>query len=101
MMNLITPSIGDFDGLKIMVVDTWASGYAWRLLRPGRCPTKRQGRPGTRKAWKRKHPVGLRRRYGPIEPDDMLRIGDKLYCTARQSEALQHASKARAVFRGY
>jgi hypothetical protein len=81
-----------FGGLQFTIIPTWEQGFAWRFLSAGkRVPTKAAGRKGTRRAWKRKHPVGLRWRYGPVEPANMLRMGDRVIMTHRQHAAVMAA----------
>ena len=80
------------NGLKIIVTASWVSGWRWEFLRPGKTPSKSAGRKGTRRDWKRRHPRGLRWRYGAVEPDHMLRTGDKIICTPHQAAALRAAT---------
>ena len=83
-----------FGGLKVTVVPSWLSGWAWvDLGRPARRPTKAEGRRGSKRAWKRQHPHGWHRRWTYVEPDHVLRTPAGICCTARQYEAIKQATR--------
>jgi hypothetical protein len=75
--------------VDLVIVPTWVSGWRWTRLHSGKAPSKAQGRKGTRRAWKRAHPRGIRWRYGPVEPDHVLKVGGRVLCTAAQAKALR------------
>ena len=82
-----------FNGMDVHVID--AQKQARTPLEKGpwvrpKVPSKRRGRKGTRRAWKRKHPPHQVWRYS--EPLDVLIVANKtLVITPRQAEALRHA----------
>lgn len=102
MTDLEFPTVG-FPGITLTVVDSWVPPRyerCWVVLRPRRCPRKgycwdpvrgKFVKRGTRKAWKRAHPVGLRSRVIaiPQEPDHVLRTRDTIICTAKQAAVLR------------
>jgi hypothetical protein len=60
-------------------------------VRPGRVPSKRRGRKGTRRAWKRAHPPGYVWFFR--EPEDVLVLnGREAWVTPRQWDALKMAT---------
>lgn len=76
------------DGFKLMIVPSWippVTEWQWIVLRGSRPPSKRWRR-GTRRAWKRAHPKGLRWRPVsiPQEPEHVLKINDTIFCTRQQ-----------------
>lgn len=83
-------------GIEVRVVESWVSDWRWHNYgKPRRAPTKREGRRGTRKAWKKAHPNGWHYHFGPVEPEHMLRAAGYLFCTRRQFEVLKEAINAR------
>lgn len=77
-------------GIDVIVTATWVTGWRWTWLGdPRRTPPRLEGRKGTRRQWKRAHPHGWRWRHGPVEPDHVLEIAGKVYCTAAQYAALK------------
>jgi len=72
-------------GINIYVVKSWVTAPGWEWMgRPSRAPTKRQGRKGSRRAWKLAHPFGWRWGVVYVEPDHVLKTPQGIYCTARQ-----------------
>jgi hypothetical protein len=86
------PSLG---GLTFVVKDAQEQMRTPRdvrgpWVRPGRVPSKRRGRKGTRRAWKRSHPPGYVWYFR--EPEDMLVLnGREAWVTPRQLSALRRA----------
>ena len=94
MLNpLLSPTPGSFAGMMVRVVGAQdqrrtVCDVRGPWVRP-KVPAKRQGRRGTRRAWKRRnapHFVMLFR-----EPDDVLVIGQRtIIATPRQYDVLRH-----------
>lgn len=80
-------------GLNVYVVPSWVRrpGWVW-WGRPQRPPTKRQGRKGTRRAWKLAHRFGWQQGVVSVEPDHVLTTPQGIYCTARQYAEIQRRS---------
>lgn len=78
-------------GLKVNIVDSWVSGYAWRYYTQRAVPPHGK-RKGTRKQWKRANPRGWRWRYGPVEPDVVIKTDNEIYCTHRQWEFIKRGT---------
>jgi hypothetical protein len=82
--------LGMFGRMKVTVVRSWVTAPGWEYLgRPWPVPTKREGRRGTRRAWKRQHPHGWRWGVVFVEPDHVLTTANGIYCTAAQYAAMQ------------
>jgi hypothetical protein len=84
-----------FGGLKVIEVDAQRQArtardvkVAW--VRP-KVPSKRNGRKGTRKGWKRKHPPHWTFAYR--EPEDVIVFqGRTIIVTPRQMAAIERAT---------
>ena len=76
--------------MKVTVVRSWITAPGWEYkARPGRAPTKREGRKGSRRAWKLAHPFGWRWGVVYVEPDHVLTTARGIYCTAAQYAAIK------------
>ena len=98
MFNELFQRPGAFAGMQVMVVGTQKQARTERdvrgpWVRP-KVPSKRAGRKGTRRAWKRRntpHYVMLYR-----EPTDVLVIGGtRIIATETQADALRRATVPR------
>lgn len=83
-------------GLRVIVQDAEQQRRTPRYrtdiwIRPGRVPSKRAGRKGTRRAWKRRHPPHWLWAYE--EPKDVLRFADTIIATPRQHDFIKRAAK--------
>lgn len=96
-MNFLSPP-GSFAGMSVRIIDAQQQRRTSRdvrgpWVRPT-VPSKRAGRQGTRRAWKRKnmpHYVWYYR-----EPDDVLVIhGRTIIATPKQADAMRRAAIER------
>lgn len=62
-------------------------------VRP-RTPSKRRGRKGTRRAWKRRHPP--HRTYFYREPTDVLVFQGTIIATPQQADYIRRSTQKRA-----
>lgn len=97
-MNIFGPSVGYFAGMQVQIIDTQKQARTARdvrgpWVRP-RVPSKRAGRRGTRRTWKRRnapHYVWFYR-----EPDDVLVIhGKTIIATPLQADAMRRVAIER------
>lgn len=95
-MNLgLGGSLDTFCGMTIRIVDTQKQARTERdvrgpWVRP-RCPSKRDGRKGTRRAWKRRNAPHYLMLYR--EPEDVLVLYNKMIiATPIQADALRRVS---------
>jgi hypothetical protein len=85
-----------FGGMQCVIKDAQEQARTPRDVRgpwtrPGRVPSKRVGRKGTRRAWKRAHPPGYVWYYR--EPTDVLVLnGQMAIATPRQWDAIKRAT---------
>lgn len=93
--DFLAPS---YTGLRMLIVPSWEHGYTFRYCNPGRRPTKREGRKGTKRAWKKTNPRGLRWRWGRIEPKEVLFTPDRIFCTAAQAAELEQALVSESAY---
>lgn len=97
-MNPLATMPGAFNGMRVLIVDAQKQARTQRdvrgpWVRP-KVPSKRAGRRGTRRAWKRRnspHYVMLYR-----EPDDVLVIRNRqIIATPQQADMLRRETATR------
>jgi hypothetical protein len=86
-------------GMRVLIVEAdkqrrTACDVRGPWVRP-KVPSKRNGRKGTRRQWKRRNPPHFEMLYR--EPDDFLVIhGDTIIATPRQADAIRRAVPLKA-----
>lgn len=80
-------------GFRVFVVPDPRPPYR---VRP-KPPSKRAGRVGTRRAWKRRHPPFTRQEPAALGIDQAWRVGDVLYVRAAAYARLRDASAASST----
>jgi hypothetical protein len=86
-----------FMGLAIVIVAEPRQAY-WR--RAPKLPNKRDGRRGTRRAWKRAHPPRFIRPVATVELGQMIRTADRLYMRRADYQRLlaEHQRNSRFAY---